>query len=446
MNCPNCGQANEAGRKFCAECGAALVSPCPTCGTVNAAGVKFCGECGTALTADAARRAAESPPAAYQPPAPVAAQRRQVTILFVDLVGFTEFAEGRDSEDLREVQGGYFGLARDTIERYGGQVEKFIGDAVMAVWGAPVAYEDDAERAVRAALDVVGSVETVDPGLIARAAVVTGEATVSPDAVGQGMVSGDAVNQASRLQSAAAPGTVLVSDATRIATRQAIVFERVDDQQLKGKSLPTAAWRALRVVAGRRGAGRSEQLEAPFVGREGELRHLKDLLNTTATVRRTRVVSVVGQAGVGKSRLVWELEKYVDGIVEGVYWHYGRSPSHGEGVTFWALGEMVRQRARIAEDDDADTSRAKLAETVDDILSDPAERAWIEPRLQALLGVAETVPSGDQEELFAAWRRFFERIAERGTTVLASKTCSGPTRASSTSSVRWSSGRATLRC
>ena len=309
MNCPNCGQANEAGRKFCAECGAALVSPCPTCGTVNAAGVKFCGECGTALTADAARRAAESPPAAYQPPAPVAAQRRQVTILFVDLVGFTEFAEGRDSEDLREVQGGYFGLARDTIERYGGQVEKFIGDAVMAVWGAPVAYEDDAERASAPPSTWLAPSRRSTLRLIARAAVVTGEATVSPDAVGQGMVSGDAVNTASRLQSAAAPATVLVSDATRIATRQAIVFERVDDQQLKGKSLPTAAWRALRVVAGRRGAGRSEQLEAPFVGREGELRHLKDLLNTTATVRRTRVVSVVGQAGVGKSRLVWELEQ-----------------------------------------------------------------------------------------------------------------------------------------
>ncbi|MDQ3871449.1 MAG: AAA family ATPase, partial [Chloroflexota bacterium] len=182
-------------------------------------------------------------------------------------------------------------------------------------------------------------------------------------------------------------------------------------------SLPVRAWRALRVVAERGGAGRAEQLEAPFVGRDGELRLIKELLHATGRELRVRLVSILGQAGIGKSRLAWEFRKYVDGLVETVYWHQGRSPAYGQGITFWALGEMVRSRARIAETDDARTTRQRLGECLVTHVADEAERRWIEPRLLALLGLEEA-PVGGREELFAAWRTFFERIAALGTVVL----------------------------
>jgi class 3 adenylate cyclase len=180
--------------------------------------------------------------------APVA-ERRLVSILFADLVGFTTLAEGRDAEDTRDLLSRYFDLSRDVIARYGGTVEKFIGDAVMAVWGAPIAREDDAERAVRAGLELVDAVRSLGPGLAARAGVLTGEAAVTIGATNQGMVAGDLVNTASRLQSVAAPGTVLVGEATERAASRAIAFESAGEQALKGKTLPMPAWRALRVVA-----------------------------------------------------------------------------------------------------------------------------------------------------------------------------------------------------
>jgi class 3 adenylate cyclase len=348
------------------------------------------------------------------------AERRLVSVLFADLVGFTGISDKRDPEQVRELLGRYFDIAREKIERYGGEVEKFIGDAVMAVWGTPVAHEDDAERAVRAALDVVDGVaalgaEMPELGTLrARAAVLTGEAAVTLGAIGQGMVAGDMVNTASRLQSVAEPGQVLVGEGTYQSASSAIVFEPVGEQLLRGKELAIPAWRAVRVVAGRAGSGRSQQVEPPFVGRDDDLRMLKDLLHATARDARARLVSVTGVAGIGKTRLAWELEKYVDGVVETIYWHQGRSPAYGEGVAFWALGEMVRQRAGLAETDGPEESRAKVREMLDEYAADADERDWMEPRLAALLGL-EPTPQGEREELFAAWRRLFERISERGT-------------------------------
>ncbi len=340
-----------------------------------------------------------------------------MSVLFADLVGFTALSEGRDPEATRELLTGYFELARETVERYGGTIEKFIGDAVMAVWGAPVAREDDAERAVRAALDLVCCIGSLDPRLQARAAVLTGEAVVTVGAAGQGMVAGDLVNTASRLQSVAQPGAVLVGEATERAAGRAIAFEPAGEHVLKGKSEPVSAWRAVRVVGGRAGRGRSEVLEPPFVGRDDELLLLKDLFHATGRERRTRLLSITGQAGIGKSRLAWEFLKYVDGLMEAAWWHEGRCPAYGDGVTFWALGEMVRRRAGLAEGDDERTTRERVAATVAEHVPDEQERRWIERALLVLLGLEPSPPGGSQE-LFAAWRIFFERLAGTGTCVL----------------------------
>ena len=418
MNCPSCGTANEDGRKFCGECGAALVAACPACGAANAPGVKFCGECGTDLRAAAATDRPTTGPAAT-------AERRLVSVLFADLVGFTTLSEARDAEQVRDLLSRYFDTARQVIGSYGGTVEKFIGDAVMAVWGAPTAFEDDAERAVRSALDLVEAVEaigsTIGADLQLRAGVLTGEAAVTLGASHQGMVAGDLVNTASRLQSVAPPGTVLVGEATRAATANAIAYEPAGEQLLKGKAAPVPAFRALRVVAQRGGVGRSEQLEAPFVGRAPELRMLKDFHVATGAEKRPRLVSIIGQGGIGKSRLVWEFLKYIDGVTEVVYWHEGRSPAYGEGISFWALAEMVRSRATITDADDPSAARAKLGASLDEWVTDEAERRWIEPRLLQLLGLVEGTEADerpDRESLFAAWRVFFERIAEKGVVIL----------------------------
>jgi len=409
--CASCGADNESGRKFCLECGTSLAAACPACGSPNPPAARFCGECGARLAGAAA------PAHPVQAPAPPVAERRVVSVLFADLVGFTTLAEHRDAEEVRDLLSRYFDLARGIVERHGGTIEKFIGDAVMAVWGAPTSHEDDAERAVRAALEIVGGVRGLGPAVHARVGVVTGEAAVTIGAIGEGMVAGDMVNTASRLQGAAPPDVVLVGEATMHAASRAIAFEEAGDQLLKGKAAPVSAWRALRVVAERGGRGRSEAIEAPFVGRDDELRLLKDLYHATARDRRVRLVSVTGQGGIGKSRLAWEFLKYIDGLVEGVFWHHGRSPSYGSGITFWALGEMVRQRAGLAESDDDATTRARIAESAARWIPDEQERRWIESSLLALLGVADP-PAGGQDRLFSAWRTFFERIAAEDPVVM----------------------------
>ena len=408
--CAACGSANEAGRKFCGECGSPLSTPCPSCGTPNTAGVKFCGECGAALTAGAA-------PAPHRAPAP-AAERRLVSVLFADLVGFTTVAEGRDAEETRDLLSRYFETARTIVERYGGTVEKFIGDAVMAVWGAPVAQEDDAERAVRAALELVAAIPDLHDGLRARAGVLTGEAAVTVGAEGQGMVAGDLVNTASRVQSVADPGVVLVGEPTRRATEAAIAYEDLGEHDVKGKTAPVALFRALRVVASVGGEGRSVGLEAPFVGRDSQLRLLKELFHATVDDRHARLLSVVGVAGVGKSRLSWEFEKYADGLAQQVWWHRGRCLAYGDGVAYWALAEMVRGRIGVADDEDPRRAAERLRETLSEHFDDPDERAWIEQRLRPLVGLAEQTGALDREDLFPAWRRFFERLAEQQPVVL----------------------------
>src|SRR2546421_10162985 len=385
MRCPSCGTENREGRKFCAECGSPLAAACPACGAANEPGERFCGECGGALTAGA------TPPVARHAPA---AERRLVSVLFADLVGFTRLSDTRDAEEVRELLSRYFDSCRRIISLYGGVVEKFIGDAVMAVWGTPVATEDDAERAVRAALDLVAAVSALgdeigEPGLRARAGVLTGEAAVSVGATGEGMVAGDLVNTASRIQSVAEPGSAFVGDATRRATEQAVAYEPAGDHELKGKEGTTTLWRAQRVVSARRGELKSDGLEAPFVGRDRELRQVKELFHASAEERKAHLVSVTGMAGIGKSRLAWEFFKYVDGLPQTTFWHRGRCLAYGEGVTYWALADMVRMRCRIAEDEEPVSALGKLQATLAEYLVDDEERRVVEPRLAHLLGLEE---------------------------------------------------------
>jgi class 3 adenylate cyclase/tetratricopeptide (TPR) repeat protein len=412
--CATCGTENRAGARFCRGCGTALALACPSCGAAAEPEQAFCDECGTSLATGTT-----APPA----PEPAAAERRLVSVLFADLVGFTTLSESRDPEEVRELLSRYFDTCRRLISLYGGTVEKFIGDAVMAVWGAPVATEDDAERAVRAALDLIAAVSALGQevgaeDIRARGGVLTGEAAVTVGAEGQGMVAGDLVNTASRIQSAAEPGAVFVGDATRRATEQTIVYAEAGSFELKGKEGLTPLWRAERVVSGLRGSLKSHGLEAPFVGRDRELRQMKELFHTAADEQRAHLVSVTGIAGIGKSRLGWEFYKYFDGIAESVYWHRGRCLSYGEGVTYWALADMVRMRCRIGEEEEPASARAKLTATLEEHILDVDERAFIEPRLAHLLGLAEH-QARDRQDLFAAWRLFFERLAATYPTVLA---------------------------
>jgi class 3 adenylate cyclase/tetratricopeptide (TPR) repeat protein len=409
MRCPNCGTENREGRRFCAECGTALAPACPACGAANEPGERFCGECGAALAA--------RPGDASSPTPQPAAERRLVSVLFADLVGFTSASETLDAEDTREFLTRYFDTCKRVIERYGGTVEKFIGDAVMAAWGTPAAREDDAERAVRAALELVASVPDLDADLKARAGVLTGEAAVTLDAEGQGMVAGDLVNTASRLQSAAEPGTVLVGETTLHASEAAIAYEPAGMHRLRGKAEPLPLWRAIRVTAARGGARRPTGLEPPFVGRERELRLVKELFHACADEGKAHLVSVVGSGGMGKSRLAWEFEKYTDGITGPILWHRGRCLAYGEGVSYWALAEMVRMRAEIVEGENLLAAREKLRKAVETYMADSEEREWVEQRLAHLLGLEERQVS-EREDLFAGWRLFFERMAETNPTVL----------------------------
>jgi class 3 adenylate cyclase/tetratricopeptide (TPR) repeat protein len=411
--CPSCGAQTDQGKRFCGDCGSPLDTACASCGSPSQPGKRFCGDCGAPLGVEAAEA---------QRPAPVT-ERRLVSVLFADLVGFTSIAEGRDPEHVRELLSRYFEVCRRLIDRYGGTVEKFVGDAVMAVWGAPAATEDDAERSVRAGLELVAAVQALGEEvdireLNARVGVLTGEAAVTLGAEAEGLVAGDLVNTASRVQSLAPTGCVLVGEATRRATEQAIVYEPAGAHEMKGKSGLVPLWRALRVVSGGRGALKSEGLEAPFVGRDRELRLLKDLFHVGAEERRAFLVSITGIGGIGKSRLAWEFIKYIDGLPQQTLYHRGRCLSYGEGVTYWALADMVRMRCRIAEDEGPAPALEKLRETVAQYVPDAEDRRFIEPRLAHLLGL-EKHEARAKEELFGAWRLFFERLADADPVFLA---------------------------
>ena len=338
-----------------------------------------------------------------------------VTILFADLVGFTSRAERLDPEDVRALLSPYYARLRTELERFGGTVEKFIGDAVMAVFGAPVAHEDDPERAVRAALAIRDWVNDQDAELQLRIAVNTGEALVSLGArtsEGEGMVSGDVVNTAARLQAAAPVNGILVGEVTHRATSTVIDYRESNPITAKGKAEPVPAWEALEARA-RFGVDLSRS-GGPLIGREHELRVVVDSLARVRRERSPQLVTIAGVPGIGKSRLVAELFREIDADPsELVLWRQGRSLPYGDGVTFWALAEMVKAQAGILESDSAEQAEQKLHAAVSEVIPDASDAQWVENLLRPLAGLGISDRRGSQSEAFAAWRRFFEGLAEQ---------------------------------
>jgi class 3 adenylate cyclase/tetratricopeptide (TPR) repeat protein len=374
---------------------------CAVCGQDNPGGFRFCGACGAPLTA-----AAQAP----------AEERRLVTVLFCDLVGFTARSDQADPEDVGALLRPYHARQRAEIERLGGTLDKFIGDGVMAVFGAPVAHEDDPERAVRCALGMLAAIEELNQDasldLAVRIGVTTGEALVRQGAAGQteGVV-GDVVNTASRLQGVAPVGGVVVGEATFRASRRLFDYQELDPVRVKGKADPLPVWRLLGARS-RTGLEAVRRTGAPFVGRRAELGLLKDLFERTVAERTVRLVTVMGEPGVGKSRFVAELAADVDDRPELVTWRQGRCLPYGDGITFWALGEIVKAEAGILESDPPAQVRAKLQAAVATLVGDPSEREWLQARLAPLLGIADPdAVKPERAELFAAWRRFVEAIA-----------------------------------
>jgi class 3 adenylate cyclase/tetratricopeptide (TPR) repeat protein len=387
------------------------VAACPSCGFENPGGAKFCSECGSPLAVEQRARREE---------------RKVVSVVFVDLVGSTARAETSDPEDVRALLRVYHERAREELKKRGGTVEKFIGDAVVAVFGAPVSHEDDPERAVRAALavrDAVARLNEDEPGrdLHVRVAVNTGEALVSLDAApdeGEGMVAGDVVNTAARLQSAAPIDGILVGEQTFRATDRQILYREAGSVEAKGKAEPVAVWEAVEPRA-RFGVDLGGTGRAPLIGRDRELDLLVGAMQRAREDRSTQLVTLVGVPGIGKSRLLFELSRVVDADEELIVWRQGRSLPYGEGASYWALGEIVKAQAGILESDPADVTEVKLGEAVA-IVEDVGERTWVERHLRPLVGIAgDDLSSGDRRgEAFSAWRRFVETLALDGPTVL----------------------------
>ncbi len=347
-------------------------------------------------------------------------ERKVVTVVFCDLVGFTARAESLDPEDVEAILRPYHARVRDELERYGGTVEKFIGDAVMALFGAPIAHEDDPERAVRAALAIRDF--AVEEGLELRVGITTGEVLVRLDAqpeAGEGMASGDVVNTAARLQGASPVNEILVDETTYRSTRTAVDYDEAPAVEAKGKSQPIPVWQAT-AAHSRFGVDVAHEARSELVGRARELGVVKDAFERARHERTPQLLTLVGVPGIGKSRLVYELQRIVDADPELITWRQGRCLAYGDGITLWALGEIVKAQAGVLEQDSTDEIVEKIHQAVEDTLSGTGDEKRVEAHLLGLLGLAgETQLGGNRRnEAFAAWRRFLEGLAEQRPLVL----------------------------
>src|SRR6266851_1836434 len=382
---------------------------CPNCGEENPERARFCWSCGAAI-AEAPRSGAE--------------ERKIISVLFVDLVGFTAASEQADPEDVRARLRPYHARVKQEIERFGGTVEKFVGDAVMAVFGAPVSREDDAERAVNSALRILDAIVELNddhPGLelTVRGAVNTGEAMVTlgaRPAEGESIVAGDVVNTAARLQQSAPVSGIVVGETTYRATKDLFEYEPLEPVAVKGKAESLPLWHA---IAPRRRFGVDVEpiVRTPLIGRDDDLSLLQSIYTRTLRDASVQLATVTGEPGVGKTRLLAEFRKWVDDRPELVFWRQGRSLSYGAGITYWALGEMVKAQAGILESDTPEAAATKLAVAVDEATTDSSERDWLNASLAPLVGAA-TQAVGEREESFTAWRRFIEGIASERPLVL----------------------------
>lgn len=491
MQCPACGANNPQGARFCLECGTRLPIICPVCQSPNLPTARFCNQCGTRLAATAGQPQPASTPASSpplptsQPPtapglaptisplegfaAPVGAEeppetddalslpqdseeRRVVTILFADMTGSTALAEHMDPEEVRLLLAGYFSTMAQAIHRHGGTIEKFIGDAVMAVFGAPTAHEDDPDRAVRAALEMLEELQRFnerrqaeDPKAMPiqiRIGINTGDVVAASSAHegGQFFITGDAVNVAARLQQYAQPGTILVGERTYRSTQGVIVYEPLSPIEVKGKSEPLRVWRAIKTIddqaapATQRSRGINE-LPSPFIGRAPEMAILDALYERVIEEQRPHLVTLMGPPGVGKSRLVREwMRRALHGetarstssqittsqatpaeplMLE------GRCPPYGAGITYWPLAEILRSYCGFTESDSSQAARERLSHMVQDLLHETGQADDSEQVVRQLsfaigLEVAENPPRDSKEQreaLFRAWRIFFEALA-----------------------------------
>jgi class 3 adenylate cyclase len=348
-------------------------------------------------------------------------ERKVVTVFFADLLDFTAKAQPVDPEDVRAFLSPYHARIRSELERFGGTVEKFAGDAVMAIFGAPAAHEDDPERAVRAALAIRHWLIEQGEALHARIAVATGEALVTLGALAsepEPIAVGEVVTTAARLRDAASVNGVLVDEQTFRRTRDAIEYREAAPIVAEGKSQPISAWEAIRPLA-RPGVDLSRH-RTPFVGRERELAALQERLAWAASQRSPQLVTILGVPGIGKSRLVSELQQAAVGASEPLTWRKGRSLPYGDGVGFWALEEMVKAEAGILETDPIQKVERKLGKAVRRIIEDPAEAGRIATYVGPLIGLGggEATTADRRDEMFAAWRHFLEALADERPFVL----------------------------
>jgi class 3 adenylate cyclase len=417
--CPSCGAGNDAGARFCASCGAGLLDTCPACGAETRAGAQFCEACGHRLD---------------RPAAP-AEERRLVTVLFADLTGSTTLGEQLDPERLRVLLAEYFGAMASVIESWGGTVEKFVGDAVMAVFGIPAVHEDDPERALRAALDMQARLREMNPELAKRHGVElamrigvnTGE-VLAGSGGDQFMVTGDAVNVAARLQQTAEPGEISAGERTYLAAQGGFVFEPLDGKTVKGKSLPVSAWRLIESSGPMRPRG-VPGLSARFVGREAEVALLEMLYRRAVDERRPALVTILGQAGIGKTRLTEELVARAEAERSAIAVYRGRCLPYGQGITYWALREILWEATGILLDDPGAAAAEKLGHFVRALLDgSPSASADADRTLYALAasaGIAlaenpldELSPESIGEELGLAWPRLVTALAAQRPTIV----------------------------
>lgn len=422
--CSSCSSPLAAGARFCAQCGLPAALTCTNCDAELNPGDKFCASCGVPTEA-AAHSGDDAFPARALPSdeATSTEARKVISVLFADLVGFTEATEQSDPEDVRARLTAYHRRFREDIERHGGRVEKLLGDGVFAVFGAPHAHEDDPERAVRSALRAQQSVAELNEqrpelALSVRIAVTTGEAIVQLDDTNvdrEGIV-GDVVNTASRLQGVAPPGGVVVDERTYWATKAVIGYDGLDPVTVKGKANPIPIWLATAAKA-RLGVALEDRMTTSFIGRAHELSLLVDAFDRTVSERRAQVATISGEPGVGKSRLVAELGKVLDDRPDVVMWRQGRCLPYGEGIAYNALSEVVKAQAGILQAESPAAARLKLEAAVDNAVG-TAEAAWVSRTLEALIGLEEDEVALQPEEAAAGWRRFIGALTDTGPLVL----------------------------